>query len=79
MGAMLSCFAAGHTVTRGSNSSDSEDQRFDPRKKGYNPYAIASVVMGDADADASPVPKSNILLPLYVYPSPGAWTPLQQT
>lgn len=28
--------------------------------------------------DFSPAPKSNILLPLYIYPDPEAWTPLQQ-
>lgn len=23
-------------------------------------------------------PKANVFVPLYVYPSPGAWTPLEQ-
>jgi hypothetical protein len=23
-------------------------------------------------------PKTNVFVPLYVYPSPGAWTPLEQ-
>jgi hypothetical protein len=71
MGAGVSCFK-GSTATR---SCDSDDNRLDPRKKGYNPYAVEIAAMGDA----SPAPKSNVLLPLYIYPNPEAWTPLQQT
>jgi hypothetical protein len=75
MGAMFSCFTGGNATRRISDSSDSDDDKFDPRKKGYNPYAVETATMGDA----SPAPKSNILLPLYVYPNPEAWTPLHQT
>jgi hypothetical protein len=28
--------------------------------------------------DAAMAPKASVLLPLYVYPSPGAWDPLYQ-
>jgi hypothetical protein len=75
MGAGFSCLKARTATRRKSDSSDSEDDRFDPRKKGYNPYAVEIATMGDA----SPAPKSNVLLPLYVYPDPEAWTPLHQT
>jgi hypothetical protein len=75
MGAGFSCFQ-GRTATRRNDSNDSEEDVFDPRKKGYNPYAVEIAKMGDAH---HPAPKSNILLPLYVYPNPEAWTPLQQT
>jgi hypothetical protein len=73
MGAGFSCFK-GHTASQNLSTSSEED-RFDPRKKGYNPYAVEIATMGDA----SPAPKSNVLLPLYVYPDPDAWSPIQQT
>ncbi len=71
MGAGFSCF----TATRRTDSTDSEEDTVDPRKEGYSPYAVEIATMGDA----RPAPKSNVLLPLYIYPNPEAWTPLQQT
>jgi hypothetical protein len=68
MGAGFSCF-------KDQVSTSSDEDKFDPRKKGYNPYAVDIARMGDA----SPAPKSNVLLPLYVYPDPDAWSTLQQT
>ena len=76
MGAGFSCFKKGNTAGRSTiDSIDSEDDKFDPRKKRYNPYAVEIATMGDA----SSAPKSNVLLPLYVYPHPEAWAPLQRT
>ncbi|ERF71007.1 hypothetical protein EPUS_03286 [Endocarpon pusillum Z07020] len=70
MGAGISCFKGNAVSRRKIDSTDSEDDKFDPRIKEYNPYVCEIATMGDA-------PKSTILLPLYVYPNPGAWTPLQ--
>jgi hypothetical protein len=74
MGAGFSCFKD-HVAAQRDVSTSSDEDRFDPRKKAYNPYAVDIATMGDA----SPAPKSNVLLPLYVYPDPDAWSPLQQT
>lgn len=75
MGVGFSCFK-GNTASRSTiDSIDSEDDKLDPRRKGYTPYAVEIATMGDA----SSAPKSNVLLPLYVYPNPEAWAPLQQT
>lgn len=73
MGAGISCFKGSTVSRRKIDSTDSGEDKFDPRKKGYNRYVVEIATMGDA----SPAPKSTILLPLYVYPNPGAWTPLQ--
>jgi len=74
MGAGFSCFKD-QAATRKDLSPSSDEDKFDPRKKGYNPYAVEIAMMGDT----SPAPKSNVLLPLYVYPDPDAWSPLHQT
>ena len=73
MGAGISCFKGNTASRRTIDSTDSEEEKFDPREKGYSPCAVEIATMGDA----SPAPKSNVLLPLYVYPNPEAWAPLQ--
>lgn len=73
MGAGISCFKGNTASRRTIDSTGSEKDKFDPRNKGYNPYAVEIAPMGDG----SPTPESAVLLPLYVYPNPGAWAPLQ--
>jgi hypothetical protein len=75
MGAGFSCFK-GDTAT-GATMTDSGgcDDRLDPRKPGYSPYAVDIAQAGDG----GPAPQSNVLVPLYIYPNAEAWTPLQQT
>lgn len=73
MGTAFSCLEA-RPATGVGDRNDSDDVTFDPRRKGYNPYGVEIARMGDT----GPAPKSNILLPLYIYPNPDAWKPLQQ-
>lgn len=74
MGSCFSCF--GSSAARAGSPDSDEEDRFDPRKKGYNPYAVEIAAMG---GDKGPAPNSNILLPLYIYPNPAAWDPIFQT
>lgn len=60
-----------------ATSMDSESDSCDLpwEEEDNSPYAAVSTVKM---RDTNPAPKSNILLPLYIYPGPGAWAPLQQ-
>lgn len=72
---MLSCIKATSTATPLNDGTDSEDDQFSSHGKGYKAQAAESAT---GVKDTTLAPRSAVLLPLYIYPSPEAWTPLQE-
>lgn len=75
MGPMFSCIKATSTATPLNDCSDSEDDQFGSHGKKYKAQAVESAA---GVKDTRLAPRSAVLLPLYIYPSPEAWTPLQE-
>lgn len=74
---MLSCIKATSTSTATplNDCTDSEDDQLSSQWKGYKGQAVESAT---GVKDTTLAPMSAVLLPLYIYPSPEAWTPLQE-
>lgn len=78
MGPRFSCIKA--TSSRATpltdcSDSDDDDDQFSSDGKGYKSSAVESATVVRENKLA---PRSAVLLPLYIYPSPEAWTPLQE-